>query len=155
MTDLAIPFFGDKSHISIDRKFRLIRKWKATDAAVGDGLRLRKGLLDRSNTALDVWTDTAYQSKANEAFMEKQGFVSKVHRKKPHLKPIPRHIQRSNAGKSVIRSHVEPLFADQKSQIGLFVRRVGITLAIMRVGLANIVYNMRRVIFLRRISATM
>lgn len=32
-TDLAIPFFDYKSHISIDRKFRLIRKWKATDAA--------------------------------------------------------------------------------------------------------------------------
>uniref|UniRef100_UPI000495D0AD IS5/IS1182 family transposase n=1 Tax=Kozakia baliensis TaxID=153496 RepID=UPI000495D0AD len=30
-TDLAIPFFGYKSHISIDRKFRLIRKWKTTD----------------------------------------------------------------------------------------------------------------------------
>jgi hypothetical protein len=36
-TDLAIPFFGNKSHISIDRKFRLIRKWKTTDAAASDG----------------------------------------------------------------------------------------------------------------------
>jgi hypothetical protein len=36
-TDLAIPFFGYKSHISIDRKFRLIRKWKTTDAAASDG----------------------------------------------------------------------------------------------------------------------
>ncbi len=32
--------------------------------------------------------------------MEKQGFVSKVHSKKPHLKPMPRHIQKSNGGKS-------------------------------------------------------
>jgi len=32
LTDLAIPFFGYKSHISIDRKFRLIRKWKTTNA---------------------------------------------------------------------------------------------------------------------------
>ena len=112
------------------------------------------GLLDRSNTASDVWADTAYHSKANEAFMEKQGFVSKVHRKKPHLKPMPRHIQRSNAGKSVIRSSVEHVFADQKSQTGLFLRTVGITRATMRVGLANIVYNMRRFIFLERISAT-
>ncbi|MFT9166422.1 MAG: hypothetical protein ABF504_15260, partial [Komagataeibacter saccharivorans] len=89
-----------------------------------------------------------------EAFMEKHGFVSKVHRKKPHLKPMPRHIQRSNAGKSVIRSRIEHVFADQKSQTGLFVRTVGITRATMRVGLANIVYNMRHFIFLERISAT-
>ena len=84
-TDLAIPFFGYKSHISIDRKFQLIRKWKTTDAAASDGARLREGLPDKSNTASTVWADTAYRSKVNENFMEEQGFVSKVHRKKPHL----------------------------------------------------------------------
>jgi IS5 family transposase len=151
-TDLAIPFFGYKSHVSIDRKFRFTRKWKTTDAAASDGARLREGLLDKTNTASSVWADTAYRSKANEDFMEKRGFVSKVHRKKPHLKPMPRHIQQSNAGKSVIRSRVEHVFADQKSQTGLFIRTVGITRATMRVGLANIVYNMRRFLFLERIS---
>jgi hypothetical protein len=153
-TDLAIPFFGYKSHISIDRKFRLIRRWKMTDAAASDGARLREGLLDKTNTASGVWADTAYRSKANEAFMDKEGFVSKVHRKKPHLKPMPRHIQRSNAGKSVIRSRVEHVFADQKSQMGLFVRTVGITRATVRVGLANIVYNMRRFLFLEKLNAS-
>lgn len=74
---------------------------------------------------------------------QKQGFVSKIHRKKPHLKPMSRHIQKSNAGKSVIRSRTEHVFADQKSQMGLFIRTVGIARATMRVGLANIVYNMR------------
>ncbi|AFW01810.1 transposase [Gluconobacter oxydans H24] len=83
--DLAIPFFSYKSHISIDRKSKLIRKWKTTHAAASDGARLRGGLLDKTNTASTVWADTAYRSKANEDFMEKQGFVSKVHRKKPHL----------------------------------------------------------------------
>ncbi|GAN61527.1 hypothetical protein ACI01nite_23160 [Acetobacter cibinongensis] len=37
LTDLAISFFGHKFHITIDRKFRLIRKWKATYAAAIDG----------------------------------------------------------------------------------------------------------------------
>ena len=69
-TDLVIPFFGYKSHISIDRKFRLIRKWKTTDAAANDGARLREGLLDKTNTASSVWADTAYRSKANEGFPE-------------------------------------------------------------------------------------
>lgn len=101
------PFFGYKSHVSIDRKFRLIRKWKTTDAAASDGARLREGLLNRSNSGSNVWADTAYRSKANEDFMGKQGFVSKGHREKPHLKPILRYIQRSNARKSVIRSRVK------------------------------------------------
>ncbi|CCT58841.1 transposase [Acetobacter pasteurianus 386B] len=132
----------------------MIRKWKATDAAVSDSARLREGLLDRSKTASDVWADTAYRSKANEAFMEKQGLVSTVHRKKPHLKLILCHIQRSNAGKSVIRPRVEHVFADQKSQMELFIRTVGITRATMKIGLANILYNMCCFIFLERISAT-
>ncbi|WP_249193852.1 hypothetical protein [Gluconobacter wancherniae] len=64
---------------------------------------------------------------------------------------MPRHIQKSNVGKSVIRLRVEHVFADQKSQTELFVRTVGITRATMRIGLANIVYNMR--LFLERINA--
>lgn len=93
-TDIAIPFFGYKSHVSIDRKFRLIRKWKATDVEASNGARLREGLLGRSKVASDVWADTAYRSKANEAFMEKQGFVFRVHKKKSHLKPMSSNIQR-------------------------------------------------------------
>ncbi|MBS1026440.1 IS5/IS1182 family transposase, partial [Gluconobacter cerinus] len=61
---------------------------------------------------------------------------------------------KSNAGKSVIRSRVEHVFADQKSQTGLFIRTFGITRATMRIGLANIVYNMRRLLFLERLSAS-
>jgi len=70
---------------------------------------MEKRLLDKTNTA--------YRSKANEDFMEKKGggFVSKVHRKNPDLKPMSRHIQRSNAGKSVIRSRVEHVFAFSKN----------------------------------------
>ena len=41
-----------------------------------EGRRLRAGLLDKTNTASGVWADTAYRSKANEEFMEKNGFVS-------------------------------------------------------------------------------
>ena len=38
--DLAIPAFGYKNHVSIDRCHGLIRKWTATDAAAYDGARL-------------------------------------------------------------------------------------------------------------------
>lgn len=31
--DIAIPTFGYQNHISIDRRFGIIRKWVATDAA--------------------------------------------------------------------------------------------------------------------------
>ena len=67
--DIAIPAFGYKSHISIDRRHGFIRRQKVTDAAAHDGARLRDGLIDPTNTASDVWADTAYRSKANEDFL--------------------------------------------------------------------------------------
>ena len=42
--DLAIPAFGYRNHIAIDRRFGLIRTWLATDAAAHEGTRLREGL---------------------------------------------------------------------------------------------------------------
>ena len=38
--DLAIPAFGYKNHIAIDRAHGLIRQWTETDAAAHDGARL-------------------------------------------------------------------------------------------------------------------
>ncbi|PAL21481.1 IS5 family transposase [Sphingopyxis sp. GW247-27LB] len=152
--DLAIPAFGYKNHISINRRFRLIRCWKATDASAHGGAHLREGLLDRSNTGSDVWADTAYRPRANERFMERYGFVSRVHHKKPPHRDMPPRTRRSNARKSVIRSRVEHVFADQKSRMGLFVRTDGIKRAETKIGLANLVYNIRRFLYLERINAT-
>ena len=93
--DLAIPVFGYQNHISLDRGFGFIRKWSATDAAAYEGRRLRDGLLDKTNTASSVWADTAYRSAANEEFMERNGFVSHVHRKRPKGRPMPEAIRRA------------------------------------------------------------
>ncbi len=41
------------------------------------------GLLDKVNTGSSVWADTAYRSAKNEAYLEINGFRSRIHRKKP------------------------------------------------------------------------
>jgi transposase, IS5 family len=148
--DLAIPAFGYRNHISIDRGFGFIRKWLGTDAAAHEGRRLREGLLDRSNTAGGVWADTAYRSAANETFMTKNGFVSRVHRKKPANRPMPPRMRRANKAKSRIRSRIEHVFAEQKDRMDLFIRTIGLPRATTKIGLANLVYNVKRLIFLRR-----
>ena len=149
--DLAIPVFGYQNHISIDCGFGFIRQWSATDAAAYEGRRLREGLLDKTNTASGVWADTAYRSAANEEFMGKNGFVSHVHRKKPKGRGMPGAIRRANNAKSKIRSKVEHVFAEQKDRMDLFIRTIGIARAKMKIGLANFVYNIKRLLFLRRI----
>jgi hypothetical protein len=58
LVDIAIPMFGYKNHVGIDRRHGLIRTWTATDAARHDGAQL-PGLLDKANTGSGVWADTA------------------------------------------------------------------------------------------------
>jgi len=146
--DLAIPAFGYKNHVAIDRGFGLIRNWTATNAAAHDGARL-EDVLDRTNTASDVWADTAYRSAKNEAMLARRGLVSRIHRKKPKGKPMPERIRIANAQKSKVRSNVEYVFAHQKGLMGLCVRTIGIARAKVKIGLANLAYNMRRFIWLR------
>ena len=150
--DLAIPVFGYQNHVSIDRGFGFIRKWTATDAAAYEGRRLREGLLDKTNTARGVWADTAYRSATNEAFMAKNGFVSRVHRKKPKGRAMPAAIRRANNAKSKIRSRVEHVFAELKDRMDLFIRTIGIARATTKIGLANLVFNIKRLLFLRRVA---
>ena len=150
--DLAIPLFGYQNHVSIDRRFSFIRRWAATDAAAYEGRRLRQGLLDKTNTAGGVWADTAYRSAANETFLNKNGFVSHIHRKKPKGRAMPETMRRANNAKSKIRARVEHVFAEQKDRMGLFIRTIGIARATTKIGMANLAYNIKRLIFLRKIA---
>ena len=150
--DLAIPAFGYKNHIAIDRRYGLIRNWAITSAAAHDGARL-EALLDRHNLASAVWADTAYRSQKNEAMLARRGFVSHIHRKKPKGKPMPEHIARGNATRSEIRSAVEHVFAHEKAIMGLVVRTIGIARAQVKIGMANLAYNMRRLVFLNARAA--
>lgn len=145
--DIAIPVFGYKSHASIDRRHGFIRKWDVTDASRHDGRMLRRGLLDKTNTGTAVWADSAYRSQANEAFMERHGFRSQVHHRKPRGRPMAAHIRRGNAGRSSVRAAIEHVFAHQKGPMDLCIRTIGIVRAKAKIGLANLTYNIRRLVF--------
>lgn len=61
---------------------------------------------------------------------------------------MPKRTARSNAAKSEVRARVEHVFARQKGPMGLVVRTIGLARAKVRIGLANLVYNMRRMVWL-------
>ena len=146
---IAVPVFGYKSHISIDRRFGFIRASAVTAASAADGRQLRH-LVSRENTGSEVWADSAYRSQKNEAWLAKRLMVSRIHRRKPAGKPMPRHTARANAKKSAIRAAVEHVFAHQKSRFGLFIRTIGIARVEAKLTLANIAYNFDRLIFHER-----
>lgn len=61
---------------------------------------------------------------------------------------MPEATRKANSVKSKIRSRIEHVFAAQKARMGLFVRTIGIARAKTKIGLANLVYNMRRLAWL-------
>ena len=63
---------------------------------------------------------------------------------------MPDRTRIANAQKSKVRSAVEHVFAHQKGLMGLVVRTIGIARAKLKIGLANLAYNMRRLVWLRR-----
>ncbi len=153
--DLAVPAFGYNQaakqidHISIDRRHGLVRGWTTTHAAA----RL-VDVLDADTTASGVWADTAYRSAKNETMPRARGLISCIHRKKPVGRPISARTRRANGGKSAMRSRIETVFAHQKGLMALFIRTIGIARAKVKIGLANLAYNIRRFVWLNaRIEA--
>ena len=128
------------------------RRWTVTDAAAHAGARLGE-ILDPSNTAAGVWADTGYRSKKNEALLGDRMLKSQIHRKKPRGRPMPAHIARANHKRSAIRAPIEHIFAYQKDKIGLFIRTIGLARARTKIGLANLLYNMKRLTWLVRTAA--
>ncbi|MGH6890805.1 MAG: IS5 family transposase [Dongiaceae bacterium] len=151
--DIAIPTYGYKNHIAIDRSFGFIRSFEVTSAARHDGALLRE-VVTRDNTASDVWADTAYRSKANEAWLKARGRVSRIHQRKPKGRPMPERVRQANARKSSVRVRVEHVFARQKHQMGLFIRTIGIERAKAKITLVNLAYNLQRLIFHERRALT-
>jgi IS5 family transposase len=145
--EIAVPMFGYKNHLGIDRGHGFIRRFTVTHAARHDGSQLG-AVLDANNTASGVWADTAYRSKANVEMLDRRGLVPEFQRAKPRGRPMPAHISRGNATRARVRSLVEHVFATEKRRMGLVVRSIGLVRATARITLANLAYNMRRLVWI-------
>jgi IS5 family transposase len=146
---IAVPVFGYKSHIAIDRRFGFIREAAVTSAIEADGRVLRR-VVTTDNTSGEVWADSAYRSQSNEKWLAANMLKSQIHRRKPAGKPMPAAMARANGRKSSIRARIEHVFAHQKNRFGLFIRTIGLARAEAKLTLANLAYNMDRLIFHER-----
>ena len=79
----------------------------------------------------------------------RRGYVSRIHRKQPPGRPMPERMRIANARKSRVRSAVEHVFAPQKGAMALVVRTIGIARAKVKIGMANLAYDSRRLVRLR------
>ena len=146
-------FYGYKNHIGIDRTHKLIRRYAETDASVHDSQKL-DDVLDKSNTAAEVWADSAYRSAEIEAKLEAKGYKSRVHRRARRNRPLSAREQAGNTTRSRVRARVEHVFGHQHTAMGgTIVRTIGIVRARAKIGLMNLVYNISRLVHLERMAA--
>jgi IS5 family transposase len=146
-------FYGYKNHVNADAKRKLIRQYEVTDASVHDSQTF-DGLLNQSNTSADVYADSAYRSAETEAKLNSRGFRSRIHRRASRNHPLSKAQENANRRKSRVRVRIEHVFgAQQTAPGGRIIRTIGIARAKVKIGLQNLVYNIRRLVTLERMAA--
>ncbi len=141
--------YGYKNHINIDRTYKLVRRYRVTDASVHDS-QVMDELLTSDNMASGVWADSAYRSKAIEAKVKAKGLTSRIHRKGHRNRPLRDWEKAGNRSRSRFRARVEHVFGAQHNDMGgTLVRSIGLVRARARTGLKNLAYNMRRLVGLQ------
>ena len=144
--------YGDKNHVSIDRRHKLIRRYRVTDAAVHDSQGVDE-LLTSDNTASGVWADSAYRSKAIAEKVKERGLTSRIHRKGYRNRPLCDWEKAGNQSRSRFRARVEHVFGAQQNDVGgTLIRSIGLVRARARIGLKNLAYNRRRLVHLQRLA---
>ncbi len=94
-------------------------------------------------------------SKEIEEKVAERGLKSRIHRRAYRNRELSEAQKAANTTRSKVRARVEHVFGDQKNSMGAgIVRTIGIVRARCKIGMTNLVYNMRRFIFLERMAAT-
>lgn len=146
--------FGYKDHIVIDNGHKLIRNYEVTSAEVHDSQVFEEMLTE--NTSKDVWADSAYYSEEHELTLEVMGYRSHVHKKGKRNKPLTEQDKKANTRKSKVRARVEHVFGSMTNEMGgLYFRVIGLGRAKLKIGMMNVVYNMKRFISLNRMSPSL
>lgn len=146
-------FFGYKNHVNVDKAHKLIRDYQVTDAAVHDSRELET-LLDNGNTSTEVFADSAYRSAEAEDKLAARGLRSRICVRGMRGRPLSAAAQAANRTKSRIRVRVEHVFAAQQTAPGgRLVRTIGTIRVRAKIGLQNLVYNIRRLATLERMAA--
>src|ERR1700730_4122322 len=146
-------YFGYKNHIGVDRRHKFVRRYVVSDASVHDSQKF-EDVLDASNTASDVWADSAYRSAEIEEKLAECGLKSRIHRRACRNRKLSEAQKAANTNRSKVRARVGQVFGDQKNGMGAeLVRTIGIVRVRGKIGMTNLVSNMRRFVCLERMTA--
>jgi IS5 family transposase len=138
--------FGYKNNVCVDAKRKLIRCYTVTPASVHDSQAFPEmaGTF-KKNSNKSVYGDSAYRSNEHEKLLVDAELKSKIHEKGNRSGKLSDKQLKRNSIKSSTRVRVEHVFGRMKQFKSDTIRCIGIARASMRIGLANLVYNMDRI----------
>lgn len=143
-------YYGYKNHVNVDVKHKLIRRYQVSEASVHDSQKL-EALLDPRNTRQTAWADGAYRSRDSDALLKKRSIQNRLHYRAWQEEELAPWQKETNRRRSRIRARVEHVFGHQvKSMRMTIIRGIGLARAAVKIGLANLVYNMSRLVQLER-----
>ena len=137
--------YGYKDHIKIDKKSKIITKYRVTDAAVHDSQELKNLIEEKKDRR--VYGDSAYTGEEVQKCIPKN-VLNRIHEKGYRNHPLTASQKRNNTAKSRIRARVEHVFAAMNHFGGRAIRTIGIARAEIQIGLLNLAYNLTRYAYL-------
>ncbi len=138
--------FGYKNNVCVDAKRKLVRYYTVTPASVHDSQAFPEFVgAFKKNSNKSVYGDSAYRSQEHEVLLRKKKLRSMIHEKGNRSGKLSEKQMKRNSIKSSTRVRVEHVFGRMKHLKSDVLRCIGIARATMRIGLANLVYNMDRI----------
>lgn len=139
--------YGYKNHINADEADKLVQDYAVTDAAVHDS-QVFETLLDQTSdedgNKRAVYADSAYRSQEHEEKLAADNMPSQICEKGTRGHPLTDAQKETNRTKSKVRARVEHVFGAQAQMGGHIVRTIGLERAKVKIGMMNLVYNMKR-----------
>jgi len=137
--------YGYKNHVNVDKKSKIITKYRVTSAEVHDSQELKNLINKKKDRRL--YGDSAYTGEEVQKCIPKK-ILNRIHEKGYRNCPLTKTQMRENTAKSKIRARVEHVFRAIHHYGGIFIRSIGIRRAEMQIGLLNLTYNLKRYVYL-------
>jgi IS5 family transposase len=145
VTKNRMRHFGYKDHIKIDKKSKIITKYRITSASVHDSQELINLIDVKKDKA--IYGDSAYSGKDIQKCIPRH-IKNRIHEKGYRNRPLTKTQKRNNTAKSKLRARVEHPFAMMRQFGGKTIRTIGIIRAGIQIGLLNLAYNLKRYTYL-------
>jgi IS5 family transposase len=148
-----VSYFGYKNHIKAETKRKFIADYIITDAAPHDST-VACELLTDADKGQDFYADSAYQTPEIKAKLEALEMKERIIEKGKRGTPLTEGQKQTNRKKSKTRCRIEHIFgfATNSMNDGTFIRTIGMARAKVIIGLNNLVYNICRLVQLKKLK---